>query len=173
MNPISPVAGWLRGIFLRLGEGKRIGVFGEMCTICRSLSGMGVISWALCGKLKEYGRGWDFCTNNNKISWIRKINSRYVQKYIQRQRRNWIQTMVMKKPVYVKQSQKYMTVRTTSVHKIPGIFALQIEGKKEEVVRRGVICVAKHVEYEIKCGDLRKKIGEICSHSLRGLCGLK
>lgn len=81
--------------------------------------------------------------------------------------------MVMKKPVYVKQSQKYMTVRTTSVHKIPGTFALQIGGKKEEVVRRGVNCVAKHVEYEIKCGDLRKKIGEICSHSLRGLCGLK
>ena len=81
--------------------------------------------------------------------------------------------MVMKKPVYVKQSQKYMTVRTTSVHKIPGTFALQIGGKKEEVVRRGVICVAKHVEYEIKCGDLRKKIGEICRHSLRGLCGLK
>lgn len=51
MNPISPVAGWLRGIFLRMGEGKRIGVLGEMCTICRIWSGMGVIFWILCGKL--------------------------------------------------------------------------------------------------------------------------
>ena len=60
MNPISPVAGWLRGIFLRLGEGKRIGVFGEMCTICRSLSGMGVIFWILCGKLKNMEEGGIF-----------------------------------------------------------------------------------------------------------------
>lgn len=43
MNPISPVAGWLRGIFLRLGEGKRIGVLGEICIMCRIWSGVGEI----------------------------------------------------------------------------------------------------------------------------------
>lgn len=51
MNPISPVAGWLRGIFLRLGEGKRMEVLGEICTTCRIWLGMGVIFWILCGKL--------------------------------------------------------------------------------------------------------------------------
>lgn len=48
-------------------------------------------------------------------------------------------------------------VRTTSPHKIPGTFAPEMGGKKEEVVRRGLICGGKRVEYEIREWRFKEK----------------